>query len=56
MMYGQNILGRNPGGAAFGQINNALQTTVAALGGAKAGAGMFGNMFSGGGFSATQPN
>lgn len=45
-MYGQNILGRNPGGAAFGQINNNLtDPTVAALGGAKAGAGMFGNIF-----------
>ena len=47
-MYGQNILGRNPGGAAFGQINNNLaDPNVAALGGAKAGAGMFGNIFSG---------
>ena len=57
-MYGQNILGRNPGGAAFGQINNNLtDPTVAALGGAKAGAGMFGNIFNnmfgggGGGYS-----
>ena len=51
--YGQNILGRAPGGSAFGQIQaNTVDPTVAALGGAQAGFGygkglssFFGNMF-----------
>ena len=51
--YGQNILGRAPGGSAFGQIqNNTTDPYVAALGGMQSGFGFggklgsfFGNMF-----------
>ena len=50
--YGQNILGRAPGGSAFGQVDaNTVDPTVAALGGMQSGFGFGGklaNFFSGG--------
>ena len=49
--YGQNILGRAPGGSAFGQVKaNTVDPYVAALGGAQAGFGYGGNIFGNMGF------
>ena len=47
--YGANILGRGPGGSAFGAVqNNLADPTMAGLSGAMGGFGMGGSMFGGG--------